>query len=82
MRPFKKCPKCRAEWLDRDTFLADPEVRLIGYQVSFGDLAAGHFQFNHERAGCGTTVCGPTRSTSASSSTRTTRPSGGQRSTS
>jgi hypothetical protein len=53
---FKQCPKCGTEWLGRDTFLADPDIRLIGYQVSFGDLVAGHFQFNHERAGCGTTL--------------------------
>jgi hypothetical protein len=50
---FKTCNKCGAEWADREAFLADPDLRLIGYQVDFADLKAGLFMFNHS---CRTTL--------------------------
>lgn len=54
--PFKKCPLCEYEWADRDEFLTDPELRLIGYQANLDDLKLGLLYFNHERPDCGTTL--------------------------
>lgn len=34
----------------------DPEIVLVGYQVSYEQLAAGLFLFTHTRSDCGTTV--------------------------
>lgn len=34
------------------SFLSDPKVRMVGYQVDFDELMAGLFLFNHS---CGTT---------------------------
>jgi hypothetical protein len=28
---FKKCPLCEHTWKDRETFLVDPDVEIIGY---------------------------------------------------
>lgn len=53
---YRKCSVCGHEWESREDFLADPAVKLIGYQVSFKDLAAGFFLFNHEVDGCNTTL--------------------------
>ncbi len=53
---FKKCPKCGTVWLDRESFLDDPELQAIGYQVDFEDLELGLFYFNHHRQGCRTTL--------------------------
>jgi hypothetical protein len=50
---FLQCTCCRAVWRTRDDFLADPEVKLVGYQVHFEELTAGLFLFNHS---CGTTL--------------------------
>ncbi len=49
---FKKCPACGASWRNRDDFMNDPEVELIGYQAHFEELSAGLFLFNHA---CNTT---------------------------
>lgn len=54
MSPFKTCPLCSEVWSDRDRFLEDPELELIGYQVDFEDTELGLFLFNHHR--CGTTL--------------------------
>ncbi|MCU0560664.1 MAG: hypothetical protein MUD16_10805 [Desulfobacterales bacterium] len=54
MNPFKTCPLCEATWTDRERFLADPDLELIGYQVDFEDVALGLFLFNHHC--CGTTL--------------------------
>jgi len=54
--PFKACPSCRHEWQTRNTFLADKEIRLTGYQADFEDLATGLLLFNHR---CGTTLAIP-----------------------
>jgi len=40
----------------RDEFLADPDLRLVGYQVDFEALHLGLLLFNHEVTGCGTTL--------------------------
>lgn len=50
---FKKCSACGFEWVNRDYFLKDPNIMIIGYQVSFKEVAAGIFLFNHS---CGTTL--------------------------
>ena len=50
---FKVC-SCGASWRDREGFLSDPLLRLVGYQVHFEQLELGLFLFNH--AACGTTL--------------------------
>jgi hypothetical protein len=40
-------------WHGRTSFLSDPTLRLIGYQVHFQELTAGLILFNHN---CGTTL--------------------------
>jgi hypothetical protein len=55
---FKQCPACGASWASRDDFLADPGIRLVGYQVDFRDLVAGVFLFNHN---CGDTIAVPAK---------------------
>jgi hypothetical protein len=47
---FKLCNACGREWPDRAAFLADPEVRILGYQVNFADLGTGLVMFNHSCA--------------------------------
>ena len=54
MSLFKICPLCTETWSDRDRFVADPLIELIGYQVDFEDVSLGLFLFNHHR--CGTTM--------------------------
>lgn len=53
---YRTCSVCKHEWESREEFLADPAVRLIGYQVSFRNLMEGVFLFNHEVEGCTTTL--------------------------
>ena len=48
---FKECPACSHVWDTRSDFLADPNVRLKGYQVHFQELSEGLFLFNHECLG-------------------------------
>jgi hypothetical protein len=55
-RVFKACPMCNVSWATRKSFLDDSGLRLVGYQVNFEDLQAGFFLFNHDVAGCGTTI--------------------------
>jgi len=50
---FKKCAKCQTVWESRDAFLQDPDLDIVGYQVSFSDLNEGLFYFNHS---CKTTL--------------------------
>ncbi|GAB4485824.1 MAG: hypothetical protein OHK006_12580 [Thermodesulfovibrionales bacterium] len=44
---FKECGCCHTAWTDRSSFLADPEIVMVGYQVDFRDLTMGLFLFNH-----------------------------------
>jgi hypothetical protein len=53
---FAQCTLCQSAWKTRADFLADPHLKIIGYQVAFTDLAAGFFLFNHS---CGTTLARP-----------------------
>jgi len=44
---FKRCSSCDFVWKDRDSFLNDNAVEIIGYQKNFENLRAGLFLFNH-----------------------------------
>ena len=44
---FKRCPNCGFEWPERDGFLSDPDLALVGYQINYRQLTAGIFLFNH-----------------------------------
>jgi len=50
---FKRCKVCKHEWQDRDSFILDPAIMLIGYQANPDNLNRGMYLFNHE---CGTTL--------------------------
>jgi hypothetical protein len=50
---FKACPSCNELWKTRDEFLADPSLKLIGYQMNHNHLRVGLFLFNHS---CMTTL--------------------------
>jgi hypothetical protein len=47
---------CGVRWVTRECFMADSNVRVIGYQADFEELQAGFFLFNHMVKGCGTTM--------------------------
>lgn len=44
---FKVCPKCGTGWENRQSFLTDPSLQMIGYQANFEALTLGLFLFNH-----------------------------------
>lgn len=50
---FKICSKCGFVWPDKTSFLNDPDISIIGYQVDFEELKAGLFLFHHV---CGTSL--------------------------
>jgi hypothetical protein len=50
---FKQCPMCNMVWETREAFLADPGLRVVGYQVHFEQLTAGIFILVHI---CGTSL--------------------------
>lgn len=47
MQIFKKCSCCENPWFTRDEFLADRNLKLIGYQANFSRLELGYFLYNH-----------------------------------
>ncbi len=48
MKPnFNTCSNCGHVWQNRDSFLNDPDITIIGYQAHFENLRAGFFLFNH-----------------------------------
>ena len=51
---FKRCTNCKYLWRERDDFLGDPLVELIGYQAWLPDPELGLVLFNHHE--CGTTM--------------------------
>ena len=53
----KQCPCCGYVWQTRDTFLDDPRLAVVGYQVNFEDLLLGFFLFNHRV--CASTIALP-----------------------
>ena len=46
-RYFKQCMNCQDTWETRDDFIADTEVRLLGFQANFVAPEKGLFLFNH-----------------------------------
>ena len=44
---FKRCSACGTEWITREDFLKDPELKMTGYQAHFKELTEGMFLFNH-----------------------------------
>jgi hypothetical protein len=44
---FKKCTNCGYIWKNREDFLADPDIEIIGYQALFEEIKDGLFLFNH-----------------------------------
>ena len=50
---FKLCNVCNHKWMNRQDFMVDPDIVIIGYQVNFDRLEAGHFYFNHS---CNNTI--------------------------
>ncbi len=50
---FKICKSCGYQWKTRETFLSDPNVEVLGYQIFFSNLKLGVFLFNHS---CHTTL--------------------------
>ena len=44
---------CGELWASRNSFLSDPDIGIVGYQVNFKELIAGVFLFNHR---CGDTL--------------------------
>jgi len=43
-------------WESRDDLLADPAVKIVGYQVNYADPNAGLVLFSHETPDCGTSL--------------------------
>ncbi|MDA8086014.1 MAG: hypothetical protein M0Z75_04880 [Nitrospiraceae bacterium] len=60
--PFKTCPCCNRVWPKRESFLADKELVLNGYQADFEDPGEGLFIFTHTDKGCGTSLAVKTKS--------------------
>lgn len=50
---FKKCASCNHGWETRDSYLSDPQLRIVGYQANFESPGLGTFMFSHL---CGTTM--------------------------
>ena len=44
---FKQCSVCQHRWDSREDFLADPDLKIIGYQVCLDEAEEGLFLFNH-----------------------------------
>jgi hypothetical protein len=51
---FKQCSMCGRVWHSRSEFLADPEIKLVGYQAFHPDPVLGLFLLNH--LACNTTL--------------------------
>lgn len=44
---FKICNRCGKQWITRNQFLSDADIKFIGYQVHFDELELGLFLFIH-----------------------------------
>ncbi len=53
---FVRCPMCKTEWIDRDTFLRDTTLEINGYQVDFENLGMGLLYFTHQVDNCFSTL--------------------------
>jgi hypothetical protein len=47
-KAYKTCPVCKKNWADREDFISDPQIKLLGYQANFNVLTLGIILFNHE----------------------------------
>ena len=59
---FKTCPCCNHIWPKRESFLADQELALNGYQADFEEPGEGLFIFTHMDKNCGTSMAIKTKS--------------------
>lgn len=50
---FKQCSLCNHQWKNREDFLTDPDLEIVGYQACFDEAKDGLFLFNHH---CETTL--------------------------
>ena len=53
---FKICPNCEYIWQDRDDFLGDPNVTIMGYMANFWQVKKGILLFMHDVNDCRTTM--------------------------
>ena len=56
MQDFKVCSSCGYAWPNRDAFLSDGSLRLIGYQADLDRLEEGQMLFTHGARRCRTTL--------------------------
>jgi hypothetical protein len=56
---FKQCTLCAKNWVTREEFLADPHIRISGFQAGLQDVKEGFFLFSHSALGCDTTLSLP-----------------------
>ncbi|RPH92319.1 hypothetical protein EHM69_12970 [candidate division KSB1 bacterium] len=54
--PFKTCPFCKYEWLDRYEFVLDPNLLVNGYQSDFINADNGLILLTHVIPDCRTTL--------------------------
>lgn len=54
---FRKCTVCDKVWASREEFLADTELKVIGYVAHFRELETGLILLNH--SSCGNTISVP-----------------------
>ena len=53
---FKQCSFCSKHWPNRNSFLSDSSIDIIGYTANFEDLKLGILLFNHLQENCQTTM--------------------------
>ncbi len=53
---FKKCNCCKKVWETLESFLADSQLKLNGYQADFESLSRGILLFTHITKDCHTTI--------------------------
>ena len=44
---FKTCSLCKTLWLNREDFIQDENIRIVGYQLHIKNIERGLFLFNH-----------------------------------
>jgi hypothetical protein len=53
---FKECSFCLKQWPNRNSFLSDSSINIIGYTANFEELKLGVLFFNHLQNNCQTTM--------------------------
>ncbi len=48
MEIFTTCAGCKKEWVSRDLFVNDSQVRITGYNINLDYLDNGYFIFLHK----------------------------------